>query len=310
MPVSSSLARARRSATSSSSRSLSPSTVVATAGQSARCGCRLATSTVVRMVASGLRSSWEASDTNWRWRCWAASRRSSMSFMVWASRATSSSVAGSSMRRCSVVVADLLHLLAHALDGVQGPAHQPPRDDTNQQDQQRDADPQRRRQRLDAAPHLLEGGGGHDRVAALGLHDRAGHDGEAAGRQPPAPVPGGGWHRGRTAGAPFTAAGADLPAVRPEHLEVRTARQVAGDLLDRLAGLQLAGRRVEGGGGVVPGAVGELALDGRHEHVGRHREGDADERGGHDRDPPAHRSPGPPLAGTGASCWSARGTER
>ena len=100
--VSSSLASASRSATSSSSRSLSLSTVVATVGQWARCGWRLATSTVVRIVASGLRSSWDASDTNWRWRCCAASSRSSMSFIVCASRATSSSVAGSSMRRWRV----------------------------------------------------------------------------------------------------------------------------------------------------------------------------------------------------------------
>ena len=48
--------------TSSSSRSLSLSTVVGhrRASRPAR-GCRLATSTLVRMVASGLRSSWEAS---------------------------------------------------------------------------------------------------------------------------------------------------------------------------------------------------------------------------------------------------------
>ena len=40
---------------------------------------------------------------NWRCVVWAASSRSSMSFIVWARRATSSPVAGSSTRRCSVV---------------------------------------------------------------------------------------------------------------------------------------------------------------------------------------------------------------
>ncbi len=50
----------------------------------------------------GLRSSWEASETNRR--CWAAavSSRSSMVFMVWARRPTSSSVGGWGSRRCSV----------------------------------------------------------------------------------------------------------------------------------------------------------------------------------------------------------------
>ena len=40
----------------------------ATAGQSARSGLRSATSRFVRIDASGLRSSCDASDTNWRWR--------------------------------------------------------------------------------------------------------------------------------------------------------------------------------------------------------------------------------------------------
>ncbi len=51
------------------------------------------------MAATGLRSSCEASDTNWRWRVDAASSRSSMAFIVWASRPISSSVSGVGTRR-------------------------------------------------------------------------------------------------------------------------------------------------------------------------------------------------------------------
>jgi len=61
------------------------------------------TSRSVRIVATGLRSSWDASDTNSRWRADAASSRSSISFIVSASRRTSSRPAGTGTRRCIVV---------------------------------------------------------------------------------------------------------------------------------------------------------------------------------------------------------------
>ena len=67
----------------------------ADAAQSARSPSRRATSTSVRMAATGLRSSCDASDTNWRCRSTPPRGRSSMAFIVWASRPISSLVGGS-----------------------------------------------------------------------------------------------------------------------------------------------------------------------------------------------------------------------
>jgi hypothetical protein len=85
-----------------SMRASSPSTPAATARQSAASPSMSATSTSVRMLATGLRSSCEASDTNWRWRRADCSSRASMAFIVRARRPISSPEAGSGTRRCMV----------------------------------------------------------------------------------------------------------------------------------------------------------------------------------------------------------------
>ena len=94
--------------------------MVATVGQSARCGWRLATSTVVRIVASGLRSSWDASDTNWRWRSLRGVEP--VEHVVHRVRQPGDLVVGGRLVDAAVErrVADLLDLLAHALDRPQG----------------------------------------------------------------------------------------------------------------------------------------------------------------------------------------------
>ena len=67
-------------------------------------GCDSATSSWARLEASGLRSSWEASATNRRCRWAERCSRSSMAFMVWAKRPTSSLTGGSPTRRSSEAV--------------------------------------------------------------------------------------------------------------------------------------------------------------------------------------------------------------
>ena len=57
-----------------------------------------ASSSMVDSVDSGLRSSWEASPTKATWAVRAASRRASISFMVRARRAISSSASGTGTR--------------------------------------------------------------------------------------------------------------------------------------------------------------------------------------------------------------------
>lgn len=60
------------------------------------------------MTVMGVRSSWPASSRNRRWLANAASSRSSMALNVRASSATSSSVAGTSMRRPSWLIDSFL----------------------------------------------------------------------------------------------------------------------------------------------------------------------------------------------------------
>ncbi len=84
-------------------RSSSASTRDATSAQSVLSALRSATSRLVRIDASGLRSSCDASDTNCRCFCDDTSRRASIAFIVRARRPTSSSVSGSGTRRCIVV---------------------------------------------------------------------------------------------------------------------------------------------------------------------------------------------------------------
>ncbi len=90
------------SLTVSSMRTSSARARCATAGQSARSALRRATSRFVRIDDRGLRSSCDASDTNWRCLRDDVSSRSSIAFMVRASRPTSSSVSGSGTRRSMV----------------------------------------------------------------------------------------------------------------------------------------------------------------------------------------------------------------
>src|SRR5438128_2317957 len=71
----------------------------AVAGQSVVAGWPTATSSSARLEAIGLWSSCDASATKARWRSANLWRRSSMTFMVVASRPTSSSTFGSSTRR-------------------------------------------------------------------------------------------------------------------------------------------------------------------------------------------------------------------
>src|SRR5215471_6442542 len=94
VPRSSSLASTSRSSASLASRSVSASTSLAVSGQSCCSGWSSATSSWVRMLAIGLRSSCAVSETRSRWRCWAASRRASMSFSVTARTRTSSCASG------------------------------------------------------------------------------------------------------------------------------------------------------------------------------------------------------------------------
>jgi hypothetical protein len=85
-----------------SSRASSISSRSATCGQSSGRAVRWATSSSVRIAATGLRSSWEASATKRCWRVDASSSRSSIAFIVWARLATSSPLRGTGTRRSSV----------------------------------------------------------------------------------------------------------------------------------------------------------------------------------------------------------------
>ena len=95
-------ARVSRSATIVPSRSDSAITSSASAVTSVRSGARRATSAALRIDAIGLRSSCEASDTNRRRWASDASNRPSIAFIVSASSAISSRVAGTGIRSCRV----------------------------------------------------------------------------------------------------------------------------------------------------------------------------------------------------------------
>ena len=79
---------------------VSSSTLACVASRSARSGWARSTSSSVRMRVSGLRSSCDASATKRCCRWAASSTRSSMSFIVRARRAISSSPGGTGTRRC------------------------------------------------------------------------------------------------------------------------------------------------------------------------------------------------------------------
>ena len=91
-------ARCKRSSTRSWSPTVSLSTLRSVAVMSACSGWARSTSSSVRILVRGLRSSCEASATNRCWRRTASSTRASVSFIVRASRSISSPVRGSGIR--------------------------------------------------------------------------------------------------------------------------------------------------------------------------------------------------------------------
>ncbi len=114
---------------------------------------RVATSSCVRIEASGLRSSWAASATKARWVRRAAATRSSISFNVVARAAISSRVGGTG-RRSSVDDPSIREaLLRSCSTGVQCRSDDPPRDERADQQQQGEHDqeqtPQRAGRRLE-----------------------------------------------------------------------------------------------------------------------------------------------------------------
>ena len=190
-------------------------------------------------------------------------------------------------------VRDLLDLLAHALDGVQGPSDQPPRDQAHQDHQDRDAEPEVRRQGLDARAHLVEGRRGDDPVgASRRVHDplddlvavrqeaRHGHqltlrvEGEELG---------GGRARRRL----------DDVAAGVDHLHPGPTDRRHADHADLLAPLERAHGGVECPGRVLARLVGQLALDEGHQGPRAEGQRDPDEGRGDERDPQPHRPPRP-----------------
>ena len=171
-PVSSILASASRSATSSSRRSLSCSTVVATSGQSAPLGVQLGHLDArpdrrqrAPQLVGGVRHELALRRLG---------RLEPVEHVVHGVGEAGHLVARGGLVDAPVQrgVRDLLDLLAHALDGVQGPTDQPPRDEAHQDHEDRDAEPEVRRQGLDARAHLVEGRRGDDPVgASRRVHD-------------------------------------------------------------------------------------------------------------------------------------------
>ena len=90
---------------------------------------RVATSSWVRIVASGLRSSCAASATNARWVRRAPATRSSISLSVVASAAISSRVGGTGSRSSVDDPSMLVGAAAQLLDRLQRCADDPPRDE-------------------------------------------------------------------------------------------------------------------------------------------------------------------------------------
>ncbi len=103
---------------------------------------RKATSRSVRIAATGLRSSWDASDTNSRWRADASSSRSSIPFIVSAKRCTSSRPSGTGTRRCIVVCEIVEHLGADRFDWAQRPPGDHPRQQADTEREHRREEPQ------------------------------------------------------------------------------------------------------------------------------------------------------------------------
>ena len=138
----------------SSMRTSSARTRCATAGQSVRSRWCSATSRLVRIDANGLRSSCDASDTNWRCFRADASSRSSMAFIVRARRPTSSSVSGSGTRR--LMVAPVIDSASWRIDST-GLSARPVKYQAAERDEgdhRRHRDQQHVGHRVDGAVHL------------------------------------------------------------------------------------------------------------------------------------------------------------
>ena len=121
-------------------------------------GWASATSACWRMAAIGERSSCEASATNRRSRARARSSRSSIRFMVSASRPISSRDGGPGHPAMQLRAGDRVGFDADRVDRSQRPADHPPRRGADHEQQHGQPDRQQRRQR----PRRL-----HDRVEAL-----------------------------------------------------------------------------------------------------------------------------------------------
>ena len=122
-----------------SSRSSSASTRRATSGQSAASPLRCATSTVARIDATGLRSSWDASDTNRR--CRSAALLESIEHRVHRAGQLVDLVAGSRLGDALVHAraVDRGERGAHRVHRAQRPTDEPPREQRHGEDERGDA---------------------------------------------------------------------------------------------------------------------------------------------------------------------------
>ena len=127
-------------------------------------GWARATSAVWRMLASGERSSWEASATNCCCRDRESSRRPSIWFMVCASRRISSRERGSGTRRSSRSPLICSHLAPDAFDRRQRPRGHHPGGAAHEQEDQRHAHQQRGDQGRRGVVDRLQGGRDGDAV--------------------------------------------------------------------------------------------------------------------------------------------------
>ena len=165
--------------TSRCMRADSSSTASASSPSGSAPGCARATSAVWRMLASGDRSSWEASATNCCCRSRESSSRPSIWFIVRASRWISSRERGLGHPPVQPVAGDLLDLAPDAFDRRERPGRHDPGRAADEQEDQRQPDQQRGDQRGRRVLDLLERDGDGDdvllvaRLGVLGRHDVA-----------------------------------------------------------------------------------------------------------------------------------------
>ena len=133
-------------------------TVLTSSGQSVASGCLVAMSSSVRITVSGLCRSWEALATNSCCRSDAPSSRSSIPFMVTASRWSSSRVPGSRHPGVPGPVGDLGDLRPHPVDRPQRPPHHHPGQQSQQSHDDGDAPRQQPGQPAGDLVHRLQRG--------------------------------------------------------------------------------------------------------------------------------------------------------